>query len=59
MTRIALNIARAAKAANVKEDVIVRAVRDKSLIARRVEGDHTVILCTDLQAWLETKPSYR
>lgn len=58
MGRIAYTIAKAAHAASVTEEIIVAAVRDHELIARRIEGKRAVILATDIQAWLEGKPSY-
>jgi hypothetical protein len=58
MGRIAYTIAGAAKTASVTEEIIVAAVKDHKLIARRIEGKRAVILGTDIQAWLEGRPSY-
>ena len=58
MRRIAYTIADAATAASVTEEIIVTAVKRHELIARRIEGHRAVILDSDIQAWLESKPSY-
>ena len=58
MRRIAYTIAGAASAASVTEEIIVKAVKRHELIARRIEGKRAVILDSDIQAWLEAKPSY-
>lgn len=58
MGRIAYTIAGAAKAASVTEEIIIDAVKQGELVARRVCGKRTVLLASDLQAWLENKPSY-
>jgi hypothetical protein len=58
MSRIAFNITGAAGVAAVTEDIIIAAVKRRELIARRVEGKRTVILGTDIQAWISHMPSY-
>ena len=58
MGRIAYTIAGAADAASVPEDIIVTAVQRRELVARRVKGKRAVILATDIQAWVESMPSY-
>ena len=58
MRRIAYTIADAAQAASVTEEMIVKAVKHHELIARRIEGKRAVILDSDIQTWLEGKPSY-
>jgi len=55
--RIGYSIAGAAKAASVQEYIIVEAVRSNELIARSMGGSDVVILATDIQSWLESKPS--
>jgi hypothetical protein len=58
MGQIAFNIAGAAQAASVTEDIIEAAIRNRRLIARHIEGKRIVILSTDLQAWLTNLPDY-
>ena len=58
MNKIAYTIKGAAKVASVTEDIIVTAVKRNELVARRIEGKRAVLLATDIQAWLENKPSY-
>lgn len=57
MSRVAYNIARAAKATEVTKATIVTAIQDGHLIGRRVEGT-IIILRTDLHAWAESLPDY-
>jgi hypothetical protein len=63
MSKIAYNIAGAAKAASVTEFVIVEAVKQRELVSRRIdgvrrEGKRVVILRSDIQAWLKSKADY-
>lgn len=58
MARIAFSIKGAARTAAVTEEIIVAAVKNRDLIARRIEGKRIVILASDIAAWLKAKPSY-
>ena len=59
MSKIAYSIKGAAKATSVAELVIITAVKANELIARRIDGDKAVILRSDIQTWLESRPDFR
>ena len=59
MTKIAYSLAGAARAASVEKHDIIDAIKNDQLVARCVKDDKVVVLNSDIQTWLESKPNYR
>lgn len=57
MSKIAMTFAQAAKAASVREDDLLQAIRDGELTVRTVRNKG-IVLATELQGWLETLPAW-
>ena len=58
MTKIAYSLAGAARAASVDKYDIVDAIKKDQLVAHVVRDDKVVVLSSDIQTWLASKPSY-
>ena len=55
MCNVAYTIATAATSAGLTEDIIIGALKDRSLVARQLEGQ--VVICeADLRDWLDGLP---
>lgn len=57
MPRLGYSIAQAAEFSNVNEDVIVSAIQDRKLIAKRIDGK-AVIPRKAIIRWLDGCPDY-
>lgn len=56
MSKLAFSIAEAAEATGYSSDVIRKAIKDHDLTARYANSK-PVVLATELQDWLESRPT--